>query len=453
MANNGKDIPVPTAEELYEFQKRLYAREAEIRAQEKAFEDYTQMYKLELSEIRKELDKIRDDAMEPQLIQLERSEKSPAKNMNEPFEFTIRQALEFIPTFDGYNISVFQFIRECKRAKEVVPSHAEGILTKLIQNKLRGRAYFAVEDTECHSIADLTKRLRDVLSPYKTVEHYRGELASIQQFANEHIIDFISRVKDLRTAIIDVAEWEIEIEEVNTLTAKSFIRGLIPQIRLEIRVEYSSPLYVLYDDAVRAYKLFEQDKLRDKEPPRERDIGKRVNFADERYSTPLRRDTRYDTRNRTFREANRANFLDNRRDAWRDARDKEYREMNRDNNYNMRRTLQHNYPEPKRVSSYVESPMKYNESNKTYREQANKPVYQSYREPRDKFPTESNKFCHYCKNEGHDIHQCRKRQFLTGRDQGNEVSLPTNMGREAAKERKTTNMIVEINEPGSSKTQ
>ena len=57
-----------------------------------------------------------------------------------------REATECIPSFDEYNILLLQFIWACRRARETVPSSAERNLTKILINKLRGHAYYAVEN-------------------------------------------------------------------------------------------------------------------------------------------------------------------------------------------------------------------------------------------------------------------------------------------------------------------
>lgn len=51
-------------------------------------------------------------------------------------ESAVRKALNLIPKFDGHNISVLQFARACKRAKELIPFTNESYLIKLLRNKL-----------------------------------------------------------------------------------------------------------------------------------------------------------------------------------------------------------------------------------------------------------------------------------------------------------------------------
>jgi len=62
---------------------------------------------------------------------------------------SFREATECVPSFDEYNIPLSQFIRACRRASETVPPFAERNLTKILINKLRRRAYYAVEDELC----------------------------------------------------------------------------------------------------------------------------------------------------------------------------------------------------------------------------------------------------------------------------------------------------------------
>lgn len=443
---NEQTLPLTEAE-LYAFQKELFKREAEIIARQKAFEENTYDYKYELAELRRELEEIKTESSPQPLTNSQPARENPLTDTQcqEPVAFTVKQALDFVPTFDGYNLTVFRFVRECKRARDVVPLHAEKVLTKLICNKLRGRAYSAIEDKNCCTIADLSRRLRDVLCPFKTVDQYRGELASISQYANEHIIDYISRVKDLRTAIIDTGEWSINLEEVNTLTASSFLRGLIPQIRIEIRIPRQSPLDELFDEAIEAYKMYEHDKLRVREPSREN--NRRVHFAEPRYQTPERRDNA----DNEYRESPRRHHDIPYREPQQQTYDAPFREPNHRKRYD---DVSQKYVAPRRDYDVPRRniPSRDYYSSHEQREQFAKPAFRSYREPRDRFPAEQIKQCVYCKSTGHDIHECRKRQFKLRYESGNGRSLPTHQTpvREAAPIKKTVNALIKECEAGTS---
>lgn len=81
---------------------------------------------------------------------------------------SFREATESVPSFDGYNVPLAQFVRACRRAREIVPFSCERNLTKLIINKLRGRAYYAVEDEPCESITQLIDLLNGAFGSPKT---------------------------------------------------------------------------------------------------------------------------------------------------------------------------------------------------------------------------------------------------------------------------------------------
>ncbi|KOC63612.1 hypothetical protein WH47_02493 [Habropoda laboriosa] len=68
-------------------------------------------------------------------------------------------------------------------------------------------------------IAALCNRLKNIFGPRHTVDHYRGELTNIYQGINEHVLDYISRVKDLRTAIIDCNRHTADTAEIDTLVS------------------------------------------------------------------------------------------------------------------------------------------------------------------------------------------------------------------------------------------
>lgn len=147
-------------------------------------------------------------------------------------KLTFREALETVPTFDGYNMTVSSFARACRRAREVLPASSERDLTRVLINRLRGRAQVAVEDEPCNTITQLIDLLTSAFGSQKTTNQYQGELSIIHIRKGEHILDYISRVKDLRSAIIDSERRECgqltdtQLNNIDSLTARSFCEGL-----------------------------------------------------------------------------------------------------------------------------------------------------------------------------------------------------------------------------------
>ena len=178
---------------------------------------------------------------------MDRSSRERRPTMDDQEELTaprlsFREVLDTIPTFNGYNMPVTQFARACRRARDLFPAHAERNLTRMICNKLRDRAAAAVEDEPCSSITQLIDLLNGAFGVLKNVDQYRGELSMIFLRPNEHILDYISRVKDLRAAIIDSMRREYtdtqnRLDEVDTFTVRSFCDGLPLTYRLQMQID------------------------------------------------------------------------------------------------------------------------------------------------------------------------------------------------------------------------
>lgn len=286
---------------------------------------------------------------------------------------SFREATESVPYFDGYNIPLTQFTRACRRAREIIPPSAERNLTKLLINKLGRRAYYAVEDEPCDTVTELIDLLTGAFGLPKTLDQYRGELSIIYLKPEEHVLDYISRVKDLRTSILD-AERRISkklepqfVAEIDNLTVRSFYQGLPLAYRLQMGPE----VRLRYTDAFAAAKTIAKQQELDKQ--------------------------RYETRPRTEREPRSVAPIG--------------------------RPLAHSTPQrsdyrPYRDTRYRQSPPPRQETPaRTY--DARNQETRRINNPRE--PDNHVKFCRYCKNPGHEIEDCRKRQYNNSRknDQGN----------------------------------
>jgi len=125
--------------------------------------------------------------------------RAPINNFDESPapKVSFREATEFVPYFDGYNIPFAQFTSACRRAQDVIPPSAERNLTKLLINKLGRRTYYAA-DEPCDTVTELIDLLSDAFDTCKIPEQCRGELSMIHIKPGEHMLDYICRVKDLR---------------------------------------------------------------------------------------------------------------------------------------------------------------------------------------------------------------------------------------------------------------
>lgn len=281
---------------------------------------------------------------------------------------SFREATESIPNFDGYNVPLAQFVRACRRGRDIVPPSSERNLTKVIINKLRGRAYYAVEDEPCDTIAQLTDLLNEAFGPHKTLDQYRGDLSACYLTPGEHMLDYITRIKDLRTAVLDAERYErgsmhsSVTDDVDALTARSFCDGLPLAYRLQMRAEHYTCPFKAFSAAKTLAKREELDRQRN---------AKTVTFTPRPSAAkPAYNDTAYG-KYPTDRGATRAD--------WR------------------ARTPPHDARNDER--------------------------YERYRAPQARANGNS-VWCRYCKNQGHEIQDCRKKAY-NDRESGNAAGPPT----------------------------
>lgn len=156
----------------------------------------------------------------------------------------LRDALELVPKYDGHNIPVWQFARACKRAKETVPLIDETLFVRMLRNKLTHHAYLAVED-EIHPTVDkFLDCLKRIFGSGRSANYYRGQLSMAYKKPNEHILDYIGRIKDLKNAIIEGDQTnlgrllsEIELCSIESYALEAFFEGLPREYRIELLAE------------------------------------------------------------------------------------------------------------------------------------------------------------------------------------------------------------------------
>jgi hypothetical protein len=156
----------------------------------------------------------------------------------------LRDALELVPKYDGHNIPVWQFARACKRAKESIPLVDEAHFVRMLRNKLSNHAYLAVEDEMHTTVEKFIDCLKRTFGSGRSSNYYRGQLSMAYKRQNEHILDYIGRIKDLRTAIIEGDQTNLdrslnepELTSIDSFALEAFYEGLPREYRIELRAE------------------------------------------------------------------------------------------------------------------------------------------------------------------------------------------------------------------------
>ncbi|KAL6417279.1 hypothetical protein ACFW04_012867 [Cataglyphis niger] len=185
----------------------------------------------------------------------------------------LMDVVDSIPKYDGHKIPVFYFSKMCERALELIPGYHEYHLVQLIINKLQGHAYGAIEGTEYHTVFELTRKLKRIFGPNKSVDQYRGELANIYMKPNENIFDYIEKVKELRAAIIDGETDaggyidEITKDNIERSVTTSFINGLPSDLLIRVKLERSYTFDGALESAIQLSKTLEAENARKRTVP------------------------------------------------------------------------------------------------------------------------------------------------------------------------------------------
>lgn len=258
----------------------------------------------------------------------------------------------------------------------------------MVCNKLRDRVAAAVEDEPCSSIMQLIDLLNGAFGSLKPVDQYRGELSMIFLKPHEHILDYISRVKDLRSAIIDSmrregADSANQLAEVDRFIIRSFCDGLPLAYHLQMQTDR----FIQPADALSAAKT----------------IARRQELDNSCFDRAPRSPPPQSYERLLAREQppSHAPVILN---AWHKDKPGYHSEP-------LRRPF--------------EAPRDWPRNHALLRDERNgaRPV----NAPPNALPRREGRWCRYCKTPGHEIDECRKRQYNNNRP-GNGQSPSRNTG-------------------------
>lgn len=146
--------------------------------------------------------------------------------------FSIRDALEAVPNFDGNNISFVYFVEGCEEALSMVTPSQELNLVRAVRNKLKGDAHRSILGRTFSCMQELVEFLRTKYGPRETVYEAQGRLAYLCQKKDEKVVAYANRVRELGKRILDAQRrenGEISAEVRNSVEKHlktSFLRGL-----------------------------------------------------------------------------------------------------------------------------------------------------------------------------------------------------------------------------------
>ena len=286
---DGTETPPPlNADEIAALQKQIHVKERRLHEQERALEQRRREEERVLEKRRREeeskdsvIEALRreNELLRASLDSTSRRELDPLStqppNQHAPrcydpeyhdkenvLNFALREAVASVLTFVRQASSSLKFARACRQLRSMIPRQIKVPLTKLIKGKLRGRAYAAVEDSDSYSIESLCDLLKETFGLRMDIDQIKCDLAHIYMRKGEHMLDYISRVKDLRSAILDCDRGLIDTREVDELTAKRFIKVLPNQLYCNMHHIQNHPLSTIFLEAIHIYQRLELEESR-----------------------------------------------------------------------------------------------------------------------------------------------------------------------------------------------
>ena len=159
----------------------------------------------------------------------------------------LKLIVDLIPTFDGFNISVQSFSRECRFAEGRVSPSLRPFLVKLLKTKIKGEAELYTRNMHFENLDDLLNNLDKIFGAHKTLFQIQSELANMKQNLGESVLSYGARAMELFSKMVELTQKQspadiaaFKIREYDSEVASCFCLGLRGE--LESRVRQRNPL-------------------------------------------------------------------------------------------------------------------------------------------------------------------------------------------------------------------
>ncbi|XP_063975109.1 uncharacterized protein LOC135161461 [Diachasmimorpha longicaudata] len=204
----------------------------------------------QITELQEELARVKRIA-----LRSGRQEQLPAVHI------TFKDALAYIPTFDGTHLEASQFIKACDRACTMLPEYVIPTFMELIRQKFKGRARTAMENLEYNNMQDLETHLREIFDPLMTINQCKAALENMSKGPQEHIIDYVNRSRSVHGNIVTLERQEknrpltfAERKKLEDDAITAFLNGIPPLLRTECKLQPRNSLEQAYTSAIAVYK-------------------------------------------------------------------------------------------------------------------------------------------------------------------------------------------------------
>ncbi|CAH1106648.1 unnamed protein product [Psylliodes chrysocephalus] len=294
---------------------------------------------------------------------------------------SLELASSMLIKFDGNKAKLFEFIDNTDKAYSLVSEVNKPILFSIIETKLTDNARAITRNRSFPDWPSLKQYLLDAYSERRTMGQWQLELNSCKQNSNETVMAYSTKIENCYIKLINSLDNSLSRESreacvslLKEQTLSVFIAGLRPDISLSVKSQRPQSL----EKAI-ATALQEEQEIKSKT-----EIYKYQSIH-----------------NSSVRHCNYCNKPG-------------HTSFNcRFNKSNQVRHIQNNYSHnSSRRSNTISENQQFSQNSNIHR--ANPSDFNKNAHPNNNF-NNNNKFCSYCKNKGHIISECRKRQYNNDR--------------------------------------
>ena len=169
----------------------------------------------------------------------------------------MQAAVAGIPSFDGSNIPLKDFLQDVRNAAADIPADKINGFLKKVLGKLRGSARNSTYGVTFNNVDDLVKHLKRRFAPGKTFTYYNAQLNGIRMLQSESVGDFRDRLNILLMGAENALKEEkgasyvaAMMDPMKDVSIDIFIRGLPYTISSAVDACHPRTLDAAYLEAV-----------------------------------------------------------------------------------------------------------------------------------------------------------------------------------------------------------